>query len=165
MSQFCILSLCYLHLVTIWFYALVQRKLKPESAIPQFSWLCMSTIPDTDIGSCTLWSSPSTLYNFTKYLMLDDGGCLNSLLPADFIPSTSDHLFWDRNLESFWVPWDLQSSVVGSLAIDSFLGIHQCPLIDGSFQVFDLNTFIHTCLFALCTSISIIIISEISFVY
>ena len=38
---------------------------------------------------------------FAEYLMLDDGGCLNSLLPADFIPSTSDHLFWDWNLESF----------------------------------------------------------------
>ena len=25
------------------------------------------------------------------------------------------------------------------------LGIHQCPLIDGFSQVFDLNTFIHTC--------------------
>ena len=59
--------------------------------------------------------------------MLDDGRFLNSLLPADFIPSTSDHLFWDWNLESCWVPWDLHSSVAGSLAIDSFLGIHQCP--------------------------------------
>ena len=73
------------------------------------------------------------------------GEFLNSLLPVDFIPLTSDHLLWDWNLESFWVPWDLQSSVVGSLAIDSFLGIHQCPLIDGSSQVFNLNTFIHTC--------------------
>ena len=57
-------------------------------------------IPSTDTSSCTLWSSPSTLYNFAEYLMLDDGGCLNAL-PVDFIPSTSDHLFWDRNLESF----------------------------------------------------------------
>ena len=68
--------------------------------------------------------------------MLDDGGCLNSLLPVDFIPSNSDHLLWD---------WNLESSVAGSLTINSFLGIHQCPLIDGPFQVFDLNTFIHTC--------------------
>ena len=36
-------------------------------------------------------------------------------------------------------------SVGGSLAIDSFLGIHQCPLIDGFSKVFDLNTSIHTC--------------------
>ena len=73
------------------------------------------------------------------------GGCLNSLLPVNFIPSTLDHLFWDWNLDSFWVPWDLQSSMVGSLAIDISLGIHQCPLIDGLFQVFDLNTSTHTC--------------------
>ena len=129
MSQFCISSLFCIHSVTIRCYALVWRKLKPDSAIP-----------GTITGSCTLWSSPSTLYNFAKYLMLDDGGCLNSILLVDFIPLNSDHLFWDRNLESFWVPWDLQSLVAGSLAIDSFLGIHQCPLIDGSFQVFDLNT-------------------------
>ena len=121
------------------------RKLKPKSAIPQLFWIYMSAIPGTVTGSCTLWSSPSTLYSFDEYVMLDDGGCLNALLPVDFIPSTSDHLFWDWSLESFWVPWDLQSSVAGSLAIDSFLGIHQCPLIDGSSQVFDLNTFIHTC--------------------
>ena len=118
MSQFFILSLCYLHSVTIHLYALVRRKLKPESAIPQFSWLCMSAIPGT--GSSTLWSSPSTLYNFAEYLMLDDGGCLNALLLVDFVPSTSDHLLWDWNLESFWVPWDLRSSVKGSLAIDNF---------------------------------------------
>ena len=81
-------------------YALVQRKLKPESSIPQLSWLCMSAIPGTVTGLCTLWSSPSRLYSFVEYLVLDDGGCLNALLPAYFIPSTLDHLFWDRNLES-----------------------------------------------------------------
>ena len=80
----------------------------------------MSAIPGTDTSSCTLWLSPSTLYSLAEYLVLDDEGCINALLPADFIPSTSDHLFWDRNLESFLVPWDLQSSVEGSLAIDSF---------------------------------------------
>ena len=45
-------------------YSLIRRKLKPESAIPQLSWICMSTIPqlyflcmldipDTVTGSCT----------------------------------------------------------------------------------------------------------------
>ena len=121
MSQFCISSLCFLHSVTIHCYALVQRKLKPESAIPQLSWLWMLTIPSTVIGSCTLWSILSTSYSFPQYLMLDDGGCINSLLPVDFIPSTSDHLFWDWSLESFWVPWDLQSpvTVASSLTINS----------------------------------------------
>ena len=107
----CILSLCYLHSVTICRYALIWRKLKPESAIrqlswlcmsviPQLSWLCMSAIPGKVTGSCTLWSSPSTSYNFAEYLVLDDGGYLNSLLSADFIPYTWNHLFWDWNLES-----------------------------------------------------------------
>ena len=100
MSQFHISSLCFLYLVTTRHHALVQRNLKPESAIPQLPWLCMSTIPSAVIGSWTLWSSPSTWYSFAEYLVLDDGRCLNSLLPADFIPSTSDHLLWDRNLES-----------------------------------------------------------------
>ena len=115
----CISSLCFLYSITIHRYDLVRRNLRHESAIPHFYWLCMSSIPGTVTGSCTLWSSPSTLYSFTKYLVLDDGGCLNSLLPAYFIPSTSDHLFQDWNLESVWVPWDLQLSVVGSLSIDS----------------------------------------------
>ena len=94
-------SPCCLSSTTIFLYALVRRKLKLESAIPQFSWLCMSAIPSIDTSSCTLWSIPFTLYNFSEYLVLDDGGCLNSLLPANFIPSTSDHLFWDWNLEPF----------------------------------------------------------------
>ena len=97
----------------------LKEELKPESAIPQLSWICMSAIPGTVTGSCTLWSSPSTSYKFADYLVLDDGGCINSLLLADFIPLTSDHLFWDWNLDSFWVPWDLYSSVAGSLAIDN----------------------------------------------
>ena len=102
MSWFFILSLCFLHSVTIHLYALILRNLKPESVIPQFSWLCMLAIPGTGAGLSTLWSSPSTLYSFVEYLMLDDGGCLNAPLPADFIPLTSDHLFWDRNLKSFF---------------------------------------------------------------
>ena len=80
----------------------------------------MAAIPGTDTGSCTLWSSPSTSYSFTEYLMLDDGECLNSLLPVDFIPSNSNHLFWDKSIDSFRVPWDLQPSMAGSLVIDSF---------------------------------------------
>ena len=126
-------------------YALVRRKLKPESSIPQLSWLCMSAIPSTVTSSCTLWSIPSTLYIFAEYLVLDDGGCLNSLIPVDFIPSNSNHLFWDRNLESF--SSSLRLAVINGRFSHHryFLGIHQCPLINGFYQVFDLNTFIHTC--------------------
>ena len=101
MSQFCISILCCLHSVTIFLYALVPRKLKPESAIPWFSWLCMSGIAGTDNGSCTLWPSPSTLYSLDEYLVLDNEGCINALLSTHFIPSNSNHLLWDRNLESF----------------------------------------------------------------
>ena len=134
MSQFCISSLCCLHSITIHLYALVQRKLKAESAIPQLSWLCMSAIPGTIIGSCTSCSSPSTLYSIVEYLVLVDGGCLNALLPVDSIPSTSDHLLWDRSLESFWVPWDLQSSLVGSLVIDNFGEYINVPWMMDSFK-------------------------------
>ena len=161
----CILSLCCLHLVTIRRYALVRRKLKPESAIPQLSWLCMSAIPGTVTGSCTLWSSPSTLYSFTEYLVLDDGGCLNSLLPADFIPSTLDHLFWDWNLESFWVPWDLQSSVAGSLTIDNFWEYINVPWSMGSLK-FSTSTHLFTLVsFHSSTLIPIFIIGGRSRVY
>ena len=149
MSLFCISSLCHLHSITIHLYALIQRKLKPELTIPQFPWLCMSAIPGTNTSSCTLLSSPSTLYSFVEYPVLDDGGCLNALLLVDFIPSTLDHLFWDWNLESFFSALRL-AVINGRFSRHrQFLGIHQCPLIDGSSQVFDLNKFIHTCYFAL----------------
>ena len=83
-------------------YALVQRNLNLESSIPRLSWLFMSVILGTIIGSCTFCLlSSSTLYNVDEYLMLVDGGCLNALLPADSIPSTSDHLLWNRSVESF----------------------------------------------------------------
>ena len=96
-------------------------------------------------GSCTLWSSPSTLSSFVEYLMLDDGGCLNALLPVDFIPLTLDHLFWDWNLDSCLSALRL-AVISGRFSRHrQFLGLHQCPLIDGFSQVFDLNTFIHTC--------------------
>ena len=144
MSQRCPSRLCFLCSVTIFLYAIVRRKLKPKSAFPQLSWLCMLTIPATVTSSCTLWSSPSTLYSFVEYLVLDDGGCLNALLPMDFIPSNSDHLFWDWSIESFLVPWDLQSSVAGSLAINNFLGIHQCPLIDGFSLKYSTSTHLFT---------------------
>ena len=98
----CISSLCCLLSVTIHQYALVQRKLKPESAIPQLYWLCMSTIPGTITASCTsCLLISSTLYSIIEYLVLVDGGFLNSLPPADSIPSTLDHLFWNRSLEPF----------------------------------------------------------------
>ena len=127
MYQFYILILCYLHSIIIHLYALFQRNLKIESTIPQFSWLCMSAIPSTYLGLSTLWFSPSTLYSFVEYLVLNDEGFINAPLPTDFIPSTSDHLFWDRSLESFWVPWDLQSSVASSLTIDSFGNTSMSP--------------------------------------
>ena len=44
--------------------------------------------------------SSSKSFILVAYLVLVDGGCPNSLLPVDSIPSTSDHLFWNRSLES-----------------------------------------------------------------
>ena len=45
-------------------------------------------------------SSSSTLPSLADYLVLVDEGCLNSLLPVYSIPSTLDHLFWNRILDS-----------------------------------------------------------------
>ena len=42
----------------------------------------------------------SKLSSVAEYLVLVDGGFLNALIPVDSIPSTSDHLFWNRSLES-----------------------------------------------------------------
>ena len=82
-------------------YSLIQMKLKPESSIPQLFLLCMSAIPSTVTGSCTSCLISSKLYSVAEHLFLVDGGCLNSLLTADSIPSNSDHLSWDRSLDSF----------------------------------------------------------------
>ena len=130
--------------VTIHLYVLVQRKLKHESSIPQLSWHCMSVIPGTVTGSCTSCLSSSTLYIIAEYPVLVDGGFLNALLPANSIPSTSNHLFWNKSLESIECleTCNHQWQVISPSTV---LEIHQCPLIDGFFQVFELNTSIHTC--------------------
>jgi hypothetical protein len=40
---------------------------------------------------------PSKSFSF-YFLMLDDGGCLNSLLPVDLFPSNSTHFLWDQGI-------------------------------------------------------------------
>ena len=139
-------------------YAIVRRKLKLELAIPQLSSLCMSVVPGTVTYLCTSCSSSSTLYIIVEYLMLVDGGFLNSLLPMNSIPSTSDHLFWNSILESFEYleTYSHQCQVISPSTV---LRIHQCPLIDGFLQVFYLSTYIHTCYIALCILIPIFIIN------
>jgi hypothetical protein len=52
--------------------------------------VCPSNISFTVLQN--IW--PST------FLMLDDGGFLNSLLPMDLFPSTLAHFLWDQDLES-----------------------------------------------------------------
>ena len=86
----------------------------------------------------------SQLSSVVVYLVLVDGGCLNSLLLVDSIPSTLDRLFQNRDLDSieFLDTFSHQWKVFFPL---TYLGIHQCPMIDGFFQVFDLNTSIRTC--------------------
>ena len=44
--------------------------------------------------------SSSKLSSVAEYLILVYGGFLNALLPMDSIPSNSNHLFWNRSLES-----------------------------------------------------------------
>ena len=96
----------------------------------------------------------TTLLSTSCWMM---GDFLNALLLADFIPSISNHLFWDWNLESFLSALRL-AVISGRFSHHRrYLGIHQCPLIDGSSQVFDLNTPIRTSLHS-STLIPIIII-------
>ena len=81
-------------------------------------------------------------------------GMPNALLPADFIPSTSDHLFWDWSLESylsalrlavisgtfsrhrqfFWeyinVPWSMDSlKCLTSTHLFTLVSLHSSTLI------------------------------------
>ena len=51
MSQFCILSLCYLNSVTIRLYSLVWRNLKSESTVPQFATLVRIQAPSSTLFS------------------------------------------------------------------------------------------------------------------
>ena len=79
MSQFYILTLCCLHLVTIFLYALVRRKLNPESAIPQLSWLCMSAFPVLLLVCAHLiWVLP----HYTRLLSTSCWLMGNALMPS-----------------------------------------------------------------------------------
>ena len=148
MSQFFISSLCFLHSVTIFLYDLVRRKLKPESVIPQLSWLCMSTIPST-ITVCAhlVW----VLAHYTALLSVSCWLMGDTLMP----PSSGFHSIDFRSFileyESrvSWVPWDLQSSVVGSLAIDSFGNTSMSPdrWIIPSVQPQHINQWLQRCIY------------------
>ena len=131
---------------------------------PLFSYLVFACRPfSIQLLVCAhlVHSSSSKLSSVVMYLMLLDGGFLNYLLPSDSIPSNSDHLFWSMALESIeFLETCIHQCQV--LSPSTVLGIHQCPLIDGLSQGFDLNTSIHTCLIALCTLIPILIIVGMS---
>ena len=64
----------------------------------------MSVILGIIAGLFTSSPISSTLYTIAEYIVLVDGECLNALLPMDSILSTSNHLFWNRILESILVP-------------------------------------------------------------
>ena len=106
-------------------------------------------------------ASSSKLSSVVVYLVLVDGGCLNALLTADSIPSNSYNLLWNRDLDSIGC-LETCSHQWQVLSPSADLGKHECPLIDGLSQVFDLNTTIHTGFIALCTLIPIFIINGIS---
>jgi hypothetical protein len=84
------------------------------------------TIPS---GACQSHTSVWSLQYFhlspSKYLAFCYSSCWmmgDALIPSfQWISSYRlQHIFlWDRDLESFLVPWGLQSSVAGSLTIDS----------------------------------------------
>jgi hypothetical protein len=96
------------------------------------------------------------------YLMLTDERCLNALLSVGLLPSTSTHLFWKRGLESYEYleacshQWQVLSpSTVGNTSMSPDRWI---------LQVFDLNTFIHTCKNVLGALIPTFIIGRLSHV-
>jgi hypothetical protein len=80
-------------------------------------------------GACmgTYFMVVLTIFHLSpsKYLAFCYSSCWmmgDALIPSfQWISSYRlQHIFlWDRDLESFLVPWGLQSSVAGSLAIDS----------------------------------------------
>ena len=51
--------------------------------------------------------------------VLVDGGCLNASFPMDLSPLALDNLSLGMRFRDFLVPYALQSSLEGSLSIDS----------------------------------------------
>jgi hypothetical protein len=47
-----------------------------------------------------IWALPNH-QDIALHLMLDDERCLNALLSMGVLPSTSAHLFWNRDLELY----------------------------------------------------------------
>jgi hypothetical protein len=52
-------------------------------------------------GSFNILSQSFKIFGLLLLLMLDDGGCLNALLPVDLFPLTSAHFLWDQDVEYF----------------------------------------------------------------
>ena len=77
------------------------------------------------------------------YLVLNDERCINDLLSAGLLPLNLSHLFWNRDLESYEYPWAcshqwqvLSPSTIGNTSMSPDRWI---------LQVFDPDSFIHTC--------------------
>jgi hypothetical protein len=94
------------------------------------------------------------------YLMLTDERCLNALLSVGLFPSTSAHLFWKRDLESYEYleacshQWQaLSPSTVGNTSMSPDRWI---------LQVFDTDSSIHTCKNVLGALIPTFIIGRLS---
>jgi hypothetical protein len=77
------------------------------------------------------------------YLMMTNERFLNSLISTILLPSTSDHLFWKRDLESY--EYLEACSHQWQVLLPSTVGNTSMSLDRWILQVFDLNTFIHTC--------------------
>jgi hypothetical protein len=75
-------------------------------------------------------------------LVLDYGGCLNTFLPMDLFLSNSTHIAQGQGYRVIFGNLLLHQWKVPLLLT---MGTHQCPLVDKFYQVFDINSFIHTC--------------------
>ena len=82
-------------------YTLIQRK--SSMSHPFLSYLEFACQPfpiQLLVRAHLVCLISSILSSIAEYLMLVDEGFPNSLLPTDSIPFNSDHLFWNRSLES-----------------------------------------------------------------
>ena len=82
-------------------HALVRRKsILSRPFLNYLDFACWSFSVQLLVHAHLVRLSSSTLSSVVEYLVLVDGGFLNALLPVDSSPSTSDHLSWNRDLES-----------------------------------------------------------------
>jgi hypothetical protein len=96
-------------------------------------------------------------------LVLTDEICPNAILPAGLLPSTSAHLFYKLDLESYEYLEDCSHQ--WQVLPPSIVGNTSMSLNRWILQVFNINTLIHTCKNVLDALIPTFIIGRLYHVY